>query len=440
MTRKLLTMTIVFVAWVVSTQALWADAYEVHTDKKTYHPGDILKVRFKNNSTKSVDIPGNDHPRIYSQDQKLVAVGNGFGDSLGVEAGATHPSKISWSKGWWRWVIPPTMAPGSYLIKVGVTPEGSTQLATVQTSFVLKGTSDGLKLATDKPVYRSGAKGELTITLSNHTSEPVMVPNSAPWRIRKGASLVYVPAAKMMTGTLAPGQTRTYTWNKKGSNGKFAGAGGYTIEVGPVASKTLRQTVALTPSGHMAGSRRFPLQVGNQWVFERQGKSIAKDYPAMKSMRVKAKNASGWHKVTNLAGKIRWVRIAGGTLKARIKTSVTDAFQFNRPLGHEWDFDAAESMSEIEAENDRLIGTLKVGALNETVVTPAGRFSCTRVDMAEPGSGGYEVINSKSFWFAPGVGLVQYSLEHWDTTIVTYALHHAVIRGSDKKTYTIGLK
>jgi len=82
---------------------------------------------------------------------------------------------------------------------------------------------------------------------------------------------------------------------------------------------------------------------------------------------------------------------------------------------------------------------VEVGSTNETVVTPAGTFlNCYRLDVVYPffSSVGH---GYNSFFFAPGVGLVQYvAFSASDDEDTTYRLHHAKIRALDGKVYRIG--
>jgi len=217
----------------------------------------------------------------------------------------------------------------------------------------------------------------------------------------------------------------------KGLNGKLVPKGSYTIEVGQLwlggAQFTRSVTVALTPSGTIAGTNSFPLAVGNEWNYSASS-SIGSP---LSSMRVVQKwPNSNWFKVTNLIGMDRWATHQGAAKPTLFviphplaKTIIQPLFRFRQKVGFKYTT-SLESFT-----------YLMVGAKNETVVTPVGTFTgCYRIDVviSTIADGGY-----MAFWFAPGVGLVQYK-RLWIGGPKLYKLESAKIQGSDNQQYGIG--
>lgn len=284
-------------------------------------------------------------------------------------------------------------------------------------------------LTTDKPVYRAGVSGPVKITITNDIPLTVYLPNSAPWKVLQGNTLVYKPAAKMMSSPLGPGKSKTYEWNKKGITGKFVPRGSYTIVFGPVESDggealTLSRTIALTKGGTLAGDGYFPLSKFNTWVYQVAGGT------EQKKMAIVDHDGSqwysgGWWKVQYLIGAEFWIKMVQTPYPTLVEMgdegTTDDLFRFKRPVGHTYDLPWAADQA-------------RVAAHNVTVQTPAGTFTgCTRIDFIMFGDPGEEEIVN-SFWFSPGTGLVQYKDQ-----VKLFALRKATLRGMDKKFYTIGL-
>jgi len=183
--------------------------------------------------------------------------------------------------------------------------------------------------------------------------------------------------------------------------------------------------VPLTPSGTLAGTQLFPLSMGNGWLYSASGTS--------RTVWLKSK-MSGWFRVMHLLHPIgsNWFTVTQGTqptvyatASAAIGSKVSALFKLNRPVGTSWTVKLSGLLSNV---------TLKVVANNEKVVTPAGTFTgCYRLDAKNNAmDAGYS-----SFWFAPGVGLVQYG-KVWIGGVQLYRLHRAKVRGSDGKVYAFG--
>lgn len=287
-----------------------------------------------------------------------------------------------------------------------------------------------VKLTSDRPVYKRGSPTGVKFTLTNGSSQQVAV---GPWTIGNGSQPVFEFNLLGME-LIAPGQSKSWTWNMKDTGGKLVPAGSYKIE-GTVwigdAYFNRSITVALTPSGKLAGTNPFPLAVGNEWIYV-SGPAVGAPGGLPESMKVTKKwGFSGWHTVSNLAGGERRVRLVGAwkpTLYLMVQGLMpftSPLFRFNLPVGATY------------AVNMQFIKKLKVGAKNETVVTPAGTFQgCYRLDVV-PTSG--TAPGFGSFWFAPGVGLVQYSKPMFIGAQV-FKLQFAKVTGSDKKSYSFGLQ
>jgi len=280
-------------------------------------------------------------------------------------------------------------------------------------------------LSTDKPVYTVGGIDPVEITLVHNG-----LPSSASlsWSIKFGSRTV-LKAPKGILGPLAPGEKRTWKWNKKNSFGKSVKSGTYTVVVSDGSQINAALMIALTPSGRIAGASWFPLMAGNRWTYDH---ASSDGLGPQQSMKVLTKNIdSDWYLVENLAGIYGWAHMAGGALPilyAGSPASFATAhplFRFEQPLKYAYplSFPAFPPGS-----------IMRVKAVNQSVVTPAGTFhGCYRLDVQPPGS----LWATMKFYFAPGIGLVQY--ERFQTfEFVIHRLHQATLRGTDGVWYTIG--
>ncbi len=261
-------------------------------------------------------------------------------------------------------------------------------------------------LVTDKSVYASSDGQSITIRLKNDGTQSVA---AGSLNIFRGDQLVF---AALNASPIPPGQSKVWTWNKKSLAGDSVGPGTYRIWVGPNgvgAGPFYRNLlVALTPSGRLAGKSRFPLSIGNEWTFRT-------NLDGSLTMKV-SKQESGWYRVSNLAGANRWARMWGElypTLFVKLPGAWGPLFGFQRPQGSVYG-------------SFPPFNNFKVGAVNETVMTPAGTFvGCYRLDVLQGG---------KSFWFAPGVGMVRFSVG-----VTDFRLRRAKVKGTDGAVYAIGL-
>ncbi|QAA77296.1 MAG: hypothetical protein BIP78_1530 [Candidatus Bipolaricaulis sibiricus] len=86
------------------------------------------------------------------------------------------------------------------------------------------------QLTTDKASYVVGET--VGITLHNTGSVTVDLPNAAPWAIRNsGGQVVFTPFAAMVITPVAPGTSRSWTWDGRDSFGAQVPPGTYTVEL-----------------------------------------------------------------------------------------------------------------------------------------------------------------------------------------------------------------
>lgn len=289
--------------------------------------------------------------------------------------------------------------------------------------------TEGVTLTTDKPVYKVGPTGgPVTITIKNTSSETVPIVNDPPFKVVTTQKQVLYPSlVKKVVLSLEPGASMTFYWKKKGLNGEFVKPGSYTIVLNTASTS---RTIALTPTGTIASKSPFPLSVGNQWEYNNHYNTISGQPKVLKVTDSTVQGMAVWYKTSNLLDGDPWVTLVGTkkpTLRMGIPNGITNLFQFGQPKGHSY------SVYGFAWTN----GGMKVGATNEKVVTPAGTFmNCYRLDVTKTivADDGYS-----QFWFAPGIGLVQYST-FWIGGSQIHALERAAIKGTDGKVYTISAK
>ncbi len=290
-----------------------------------------------------------------------------------------------------------------------------------------------VSLRVEDPVAKAGTSGTVEFTATNHTSSTVYMSSPSPWYIEKGGQLVYSPISIMILGKLNPGESKTWAWDKKKMGGEYVPAGNYTVVVGQFfkgdSSYALKCDFALTSSGRLAGTSPFPLSTSNAWTYL---SGPVQGNPAGSSTTMKVTSYSpstGWYKVKDTPHgtlKLKLTGVYKRTLWVLVDPPnsgpvARPMFRFDRSVGYTWD--------------SKFIGKLKVTATNETVKTPAGTFEkCYRVDVVESpiADAGYN-----TYWFAKGVGLVQYKKGWWGGSN-THSLHHAKVKGSDGKVYKVG--
>lgn len=310
-------------------------------------------------------------------------------------------------------------------------------VSTVHAQGVSAAPQTKVRLTASQPVYKLGSAGGVQFTLTNGTSQTLTMSTPTPWSVYQGNKLVHTHISIQILGQILPGQSKTWVWNMTNTSGSPVSAGSYTIKVGQLwlgqEQFTRSVTVALTPTGTIAGSSPFPLAVGNEWSFI-AGPGLFFNAPSP-YVTMKVANKSGtWFKVKNLVGVDRSAKMSGGaqptlSVMALIGGDAwgsVSLFRFNRPLGYSYTVGAPP-----------LVGAkLKVGSKNDTLQTPVGTFkNCYRLDVHYPPNAlvgfGY-----KSFWFAPGVGLVGYNKFNPEGPM-NFRLESAKIKGSNGKLYSL---
>ncbi len=290
-------------------------------------------------------------------------------------------------------------------------------------------------LKPEKSVYNANDSDPVKFTLKNDETSALFFSTVMPWSVKSGTTVVFMPYSGGLLSSLGAGQAKTWSWDRRDMNGAKVGAGTYKIKVyfsmGSVAL-TKSVFVAITPNGLIAGVSRFPLSVGNQWIYG-IGNSIGNPGYVTETSEVTAKSGGDWYKVKGLVGAARWAKLSGATFPKLFVLGVTGGsaatprllFGFNRPLGYSYTINVPGTF----------IQELEVGETNETVVTNAGTFTgCYRLDAMQSfgTNSGYS-----SFWFARGIGLVQYGKVTLGGTKL-YRLHSARVQSWNGKFYSIG--
>lgn len=272
--------------------------------------------------------------------------------------------------------------------------------------------NDGVQLVMEKAVYKAGANGDVKFTVRNTGSVNLKVMS---WAVLEGTTVVYSPAS-LGSVTLKPGQTKTLQWSKKDSYGKWVKAGSYQIKVGPILGATHSGlyhsvTVALTPSGKIAGNSRFPLEVGNEWKY--------RNTDELRVTKVTKRESSGWTFLQNPPAGTGWVFLTGSAKPVFYAWDGTKAvvlFRFGEKSGTQW------------TTTFPYLSKLRVGAAEESLDTYVGTFAgCYRIET---------VPSLQAFWFAAGIGPVQQRLQ-FITSPKPFKLASAKLKGSDGKWYTI---
>ena len=99
-------------------------------------------------------------------------------------------------------------------------------------------------LATDRTSYTQGQT--VTIVFRNTGTVGITLPNSAPWRIKDASGqVVFSAAAAMVIVSVAPGETRTWTWDQRDNYGRQVPAGTYTVELSTQNAGTFTASFAI---------------------------------------------------------------------------------------------------------------------------------------------------------------------------------------------------
>jgi len=300
--------------------------------------------------------------------------------------------------------------------------------------------SEGIELRAEKAVHKAKSPGVVKFTLINNSPYTVSINVTAAFWVRNHKlEVVHKPSSSNEMNApiaLPPGTSYSWNWNKKSSkNNKWAPPGTYEILVGPIIVSDWNVyinrniDIALTPTGTIAGSSMFPLSVGNEWTYlPNWGGGL----PGIWVSEAVTEKNGVWYRVHGLLNTDYWARMVPSVNKTK-KLMVGD-----EPSSATTLFDFGADWLSMYSINDMWIYGVKLMSKNETVETPAGTFkNCYRFSLQYLPNG-LHGQGFKSFWFAPGVGLVKY------TTIGnghrTFSLYHAKIRASNGVVYNIGRK
>jgi PKD repeat protein/subtilisin family serine protease len=100
------------------------------------------------------------------------------------------------------------------------------------------------RLSTDKTSYVLGET--VRITFQNTGSVTIELPNTAPWVIKDASGqIVFAPAAAQVITQVAPGETKTWSWDGRDNSGRQVPPGTYTVELTTRNAGTFRTTFTI---------------------------------------------------------------------------------------------------------------------------------------------------------------------------------------------------
>jgi PKD repeat protein len=100
------------------------------------------------------------------------------------------------------------------------------------------------RLSTDKTSYVLGET--VRIRFQNTGSVAIELPNTAPWVIKDASGqIVFTPAAAQVVTQVAPGETKTWSWDGRDNSGRQVSSGTYTVELTTRNAGTFRTTFTI---------------------------------------------------------------------------------------------------------------------------------------------------------------------------------------------------
>ncbi len=138
---------------------------------------------------------------------------------------------------------------GSYVVTLTQTQNGTTQTSQ-KTVTVTPNTADDAVLTLSKSVYDPAEP--VVFSLKNVSTDPLTLPNGAPFGIKSGTTGVFSPISTQAAATLAAGGSKSWTWDQKNDAGAHVPDGPYTVTVtyehaGTVKTKSASFTIASAP-------------------------------------------------------------------------------------------------------------------------------------------------------------------------------------------------
>lgn len=298
-----------------------------------------------------------------------------------------------------------------------------------------------VRLAVNQSVHQVGTPGDVVFTFENPKGRKLTyLSDFNIYNVKDTKAPVYTYRIPTDVKVLAPGRPNQFKWDKRGKDGVWAPAGTYFASISAIAQSGAKPTVfdpmvALTPTGRVAGANLFPIAAQSVWRFRPQG---AEDNKESEEIRID-RAAGAWHPLVTgflgAGGQSVALQSSGAAVTAMLRgaggAEITgDLFRFDRRVGESFTVNLPGLLED---------ATLKVAAVNAVVFTPVGKLAgCLRFD----------VVRSKpalrsfgAFWFAPGLGLVEYSSRVNDAVgrgWRVFQLWRATVVGSDGQRYSMG--
>ena len=99
-------------------------------------------------------------------------------------------------------------------------------------------------LILEKRIYEQGEP--IKIILKNECPHPILLKNSAPWKIvKESGGEVYTPIALQVITEIKPNESKTWVWNQRDNSGKQVEPGAYQVILETINSGTLTQSFTI---------------------------------------------------------------------------------------------------------------------------------------------------------------------------------------------------